>query len=215
MLEPSWRLRYLHIFAALATVNHQWEWGRRSGTWKALNKYWSNESRNLLCDLEQVNSLTLVSPSVKWRRRKNATGFSLFWLWTHKFLLGWMDGQTDGQTNEWFLEVSLKPSRIKEYQEDEDGERGQITPVGIFCSYPNWDEYDSLLHLLLTLHTAFPHGCTREMAAAASCQELCPGDKKNQRNVLARLASLSSQGCKRLSCSHRFKEHFISQKKYS
>ena len=77
------------------------------------------------------------------------------------------------------------------------------------------DGHDPLLRLLLTPQTTFPHGRTREMAAAAAYQELHPGDKKNQRNVLARLASLSSQGCKWLSCSHRFKKHFISQQKYS
>ena len=75
---------------------------------------------------------------------------------------------------------------------------------------------DPLLPFLLTLQTTFAHGCPGKMAvAAAACPELHPGDKRNQRNVLARLASLSSQGCKWLSCSHRFKEHFISQQKYS
>ena len=77
------------------------------------------------------------------------------------------------------------------------------------------DRHIPLLCLLLTPQPTFPHGPTREMAAAAACQELHPGDKRNQRNVLARLASLSSQGCKWLSCSPRFKEHFISQQKYS
>lgn len=77
------------------------------------------------------------------------------------------------------------------------------------------DRHVSLLCLLLTPQTTFPHGSTREMAAVAACQELHPGDKRNERNVLARLASLSSLGCKWLSCSHRFKEHFISQQKYS
>ncbi|CAN0305308.1 unnamed protein product, partial [Rangifer tarandus platyrhynchus] len=48
--------------------------------------------------------------------------------------------------------------------------------------------------LLLTPQTTFPRGSAREMAAAAACQELHPGDKRNERNVLARLASLSSQG---------------------
>ena len=90
---------------------------------------------------EYVNSLISVSPSVKWRSIRNVIGLSSFWLWIFKFLLGWMDGRwmdgwTNGQTDEWFLKVSLKSFRIKEYQEEYgDRERGQVTLI--FFSYLN------------------------------------------------------------------------------
>lgn len=70
------------------------------------------------------------------------------------------------------------------------------------------ERHDPLLPLLLTPHTTFPHGCTRDRQQQWPAESFAQEIKGTEGMCWQGLVPLSSQGCKWLSCSHRFKEHF-------
>lgn len=111
-----------------------------------------------------------------------------------------------------FWKVSLKSFRIKEYQEEYGDRAGKS---GFLLLLPQLrDRQVPLLYLLLTPQTTFPRGPTRrwqqQLPAKSLTQEI-----KGTKGMCWQDWHPCPLRVKWLSCSPRFKEHFISQQKYS